>query len=183
MSRCWALALRCGKFCCTTNCRIIVSLSVGDVVQHVRSRGVSVYCGDWHLLLYVSLPGRLVLSPSLTDVTAVTVQLRSTPEISKRRVFTVHAMTCHGGGEWSRPPCFHAPAAARSSTLIRRRRLLWFLADECYVITIVRGRPKERPNAMNTSPAAFTATFCQVRPRQVYPCSVAVRNWMNLTTP
>ena len=37
MSRCWALALRCGQICCTTSCRIVVNLSVGGVKQHVRS--------------------------------------------------------------------------------------------------------------------------------------------------
>ena len=35
------------QICCTTNCRIIVSSSVGGVVQHVRSR--CPFSGVWHL--------------------------------------------------------------------------------------------------------------------------------------
>jgi len=47
-SRCWALALRCGKF-----------LSVGGVVQHVRSRCPC--SGVWHLVVVVSLTSSCML--------------------------------------------------------------------------------------------------------------------------
>jgi len=35
------------QICCTTSSRIVVSLSVGGVVQHVRSRCPCVDCGVW----------------------------------------------------------------------------------------------------------------------------------------
>jgi len=44
MSRCWALAM--WQICCATTCRTVVSLSVGSVVQHVRSRCPRI--GVWH---------------------------------------------------------------------------------------------------------------------------------------
>jgi len=45
MSRCWALALRCGKFVVQQVIELL-SLSVGGVVQHVRSRCPC--SGVWH---------------------------------------------------------------------------------------------------------------------------------------
>jgi len=44
----WQIFVRWWWICCTTSCRIVVSSSVGGVVQHIRSR-----CpcrGVWHLL-------------------------------------------------------------------------------------------------------------------------------------
>jgi len=40
------------QICCTTSCRIVVSLSVGGVEQHVRSRCPC--SGVWHLLSAVA---------------------------------------------------------------------------------------------------------------------------------
>jgi len=42
--------------CCTTSCRIVVSSSVGGVVQHVRSRCPCT--GVWHLILTALVGGR-----------------------------------------------------------------------------------------------------------------------------
>jgi len=38
----WQIFVRWWQICCTTSCRIVVSLSVGGVVQHVRIAGVRV---------------------------------------------------------------------------------------------------------------------------------------------
>ena len=44
----WQISVRWWRICCTTSCRIVVSLSVGGVVQHVRSRCPC--SGVWHLI-------------------------------------------------------------------------------------------------------------------------------------
>ena len=43
----WQIFVRWWSICCTTSCRIVVSSSVGGVVQHVRSRCPC--SGVWHL--------------------------------------------------------------------------------------------------------------------------------------
>jgi len=62
MSRCWTLALRCGKFVVQPSCRIVVSLSFGGV-QHVRSRCPC--SGVWH---YVMVNGTLKSQPPIQVV-------------------------------------------------------------------------------------------------------------------
>jgi len=44
---CRGSGIAMSQICCTTSCRIVVSLSVGGVVQHVRSRCPC--SGVWHL--------------------------------------------------------------------------------------------------------------------------------------
>jgi len=47
MSRCWTLALRCGKICCTTSCRIAVSLSGVRVVEFGTNAAITVRSNLW----------------------------------------------------------------------------------------------------------------------------------------
>jgi len=46
----WKIFVRWWWICCTTSCRTVVSLSVGGVVQHIRSRCPC--SGVWHLTHY-----------------------------------------------------------------------------------------------------------------------------------
>jgi len=59
------------QICCTTSCRVVVSLSVGVVVQHVRGRSSS--SGVWHLFNHCSCKSQLMNGWSWSNVDFIKV--------------------------------------------------------------------------------------------------------------